>query len=214
MAEAAIVEMPVNAARKSKNSRKALKQKNPSSNEANILAQKLSAEPSPVPVPPSAEANPNKENVQGLPSPKKGKSKSKSKSKAKQQQENESPQQQDFERELQAMQEMMEKLKIEKEKTEELLKEKDEILKRKDEELKKLHRLKEFKPSVVSSRLSHYNSIEDYPCPFDRKNVFYVVFIRLMILLVSFVVSVPPDCSKHERQGTGQEGEEEGLPWN
>ena len=63
------------------------------------------------------------------------------------------------------MQEMLEKLKIEKEKTEEMLKEKDEILKQKEEEietrdreqqklqieLKKLQKMKEFKPIMVCS---------------------------------------------------------------
>ncbi|XP_010529634.1 PREDICTED: high mobility group B protein 6 [Tarenaya hassleriana] len=68
-----------------------------------------------------------------------------------------------FEKDLMEMQAMLEKMKIEKEKTEELLKEKDEILKRKDEELeskgaekdklkmelKKLQKMKEFKPNMV-----------------------------------------------------------------
>jgi upstream-binding transcription factor len=66
------------------------------------------------------------------------------------------------------MQEKMEQLRLEKEKTEELLKAKDEILKQKDEELenrgkeqeklqvelKKLQKLKEFKPTMVSFFIS------------------------------------------------------------
>ncbi|KAF3602591.1 hypothetical protein F2Q69_00033876 [Brassica cretica] len=67
-----------------------------------------------------------------------------------------------FEKDLLEMQTMMEKMKIEKDKTEELLKEKDEILRRKEEELvtrdaeqeklktelKKLQKMKEFKPNM------------------------------------------------------------------
>ncbi|XP_010439134.1 PREDICTED: high mobility group B protein 6-like [Camelina sativa] len=68
-----------------------------------------------------------------------------------------------FEKELMEMQAMMEKMKIEKDKTEELLKEKDEILRKKEEELetrdaeqeklklelKKLQKTKEFKPNMT-----------------------------------------------------------------
>ncbi|CAN6987097.1 hypothetical protein IGI04_001350 [Brassica rapa subsp. trilocularis] len=68
-----------------------------------------------------------------------------------------------FEKDLLEMQAMMEKMKIEKDKTEELLKEKDEILRRKEEELvtrdaeqeklkmelKKLQKMKEFKPIMT-----------------------------------------------------------------
>ncbi|KAF2541642.1 hypothetical protein F2Q68_00029968 [Brassica cretica] len=68
-----------------------------------------------------------------------------------------------FEKDLLEMQTMMEKMKIEKDKTEELLKEKDEILRRKEEELvtrdaeqeklktelKKLQKMKEFKPNMT-----------------------------------------------------------------
>ncbi|KAL2342691.1 hypothetical protein Fmac_003976 [Flemingia macrophylla] len=56
--------------------------------------------------------------------------------------------QQNFEKELLEMQEMLQQMRIEKEKTEELLKAKDEALKHKDEELKKLQKLKEFKPTL------------------------------------------------------------------
>ena len=68
-----------------------------------------------------------------------------------------------FERDLQEMQEKLEQLRLEKEKTEELLKARDEMLKIKEEELetrgreqeklqmelKKLQKLKEFKPTVT-----------------------------------------------------------------
>ncbi|KAK7399123.1 hypothetical protein VNO78_10299 [Psophocarpus tetragonolobus] len=57
-------------------------------------------------------------------------------------------QQQSFEKELLEMQEMLQQMRLEKEKTEELLKAKDEALKQKDQELKKLHKLKEFKPTM------------------------------------------------------------------
>lgn len=69
-----------------------------------------------------------------------------------------------FEKDLMEMQTMLEKMKIEKDKTEELLKEKDEILRKKEEELetrdaeqeklkvelKKLQKMKEFKPNMVN----------------------------------------------------------------
>ncbi|XVF10451.1 hypothetical protein REPUB_Repub07fG0184000 [Reevesia pubescens] len=156
MADTAVV---VNVPKKSRNNgRKALKQKTPSTNEANILAQKLS-QPSPTPVPSPMEADPSKENHEGLSqtltSPKRGKQAA---AKGKQ-----SKQQQSFEKDLQEMQEMLQKLSIEKEKAEELLKEKDEMLKLKEEELetkgkeqeklqmefKKLQKMKEFKPTMT-----------------------------------------------------------------
>lgn len=69
-----------------------------------------------------------------------------------------------YEKDLMEMQAMLEKMKIEKEKTEDLLKEKDEILRKKEEELetrdveqeklkvelKKLQKMKEFKPNMVT----------------------------------------------------------------
>ncbi|XP_021846691.1 high mobility group B protein 13 [Spinacia oleracea] len=134
---------------KKSRSRKALKEKNPSSNEANILAGK-SADPLDLPVS-VPESDPLKENHETLSQPRSEKKKSKSKSKAKKVEETNS-----FEKDLQEMQEMLEKMKIEKEKTEEILKEKDEILKKKDEEqqklqseLKKLQKMKEFKPTMT-----------------------------------------------------------------
>uniref|UniRef100_A0A1J3K9V9 High mobility group B protein 6 n=1 Tax=Noccaea caerulescens TaxID=107243 RepID=A0A1J3K9V9_NOCCA len=77
-----------------------------------------------------------------------------------------------FELDLLEMQAMLEKMKIEKDKTEELLKEKDEILRKKEEELesrdaeqeklkvelKKLQKMKEFKPNMTfacSQSLTH-----------------------------------------------------------
>ncbi|KAB5534780.1 hypothetical protein DKX38_017866 [Salix brachista] len=68
-----------------------------------------------------------------------------------------------FEKDFQEMQEMLQQLKLEKEKTEVLLKAKDEMLKAKDDEiemkgkeqekmkteLKKLQKLKEFKPTMT-----------------------------------------------------------------
>ncbi|XWS48826.1 hypothetical protein CRYUN_Cryun13aG0109800 [Craigia yunnanensis] len=154
MADAAIVDVP----KKSRNNaRKALKQKNPSTNEANILAQKL-LQPSPTAAPSPVEADFSKENHEGLSqpltSPKRGKAAAKGK---------QSKQQQSFEKDLQEMQDMLQKLRIEKEKTEELLKEKDGMLKMKEEELetkgkeqeklqmelKKLQKMKEFKPTMT-----------------------------------------------------------------
>ncbi|CAK8579315.1 unnamed protein product [Lathyrus sativus] len=110
--------------KKSRGSRKALKEKTPSASDANVIA---------------------------------GESKGKAASKKQQQ-----PKQQWFEQDLLEMQEKLQQLRLEKEKTDELLKEKDEILKQKDEELenrgkeheklqielKKLQKLKEFKPTM------------------------------------------------------------------
>jgi len=159
MAAAATSDLPMAAdpvPTKKGRSRKALKEKNPSSstNDANILAGKL-PEPSNSPAP---ETDPSKENHETLSHPRSEKKKSKAKSKGKQ-----TDPSSNFEKDLQEMQEMLEKLKIEKEKTEEMLKEKDEILKQKEEEIetrdreqqklqiefKKLQKMKEFKPIMV-----------------------------------------------------------------
>ncbi|KAL5052880.1 hypothetical protein RYX36_033562 [Vicia faba] len=109
-----VAEIPI-PTKKSRGSRKALKEKTPSASDANIIA----AEP-------------------------KGKAASK-----KQQQ----PKQQSFEQELLEMQEKLKQLRLEKEKTDELLKQKDEELENRGKEqeklqieLKKLQKLKEFKP--------------------------------------------------------------------
>ncbi|MBA0575176.1 hypothetical protein Golob_024885 [Gossypium lobatum] len=156
MADTAVV---VDVPRKSRNNgRRALKQKNPSSsspslstNEANILAQTLSQQLSPTQAPSPMKSDPSKENHDGLSQPLKGKAAGKGKQSKK-----------SFEKDLQEMQDMLQKLRIEKEKTEELLKEKDEMLKMKDEEienkgkeqeklqmeLKKLQKMKEFKPNM------------------------------------------------------------------
>lgn len=121
MADSTVAEIPT---KKSRGSRKPLKEKNPSASDANIIA---------------------------------GESKGKPASKKQQQ-----PKQQSFEQDLLEMQEKLQQLRLEKEKTDELLKAKDEILKQKDEELenrgkeheklqielKKLQKLKEFKPTM------------------------------------------------------------------
>lgn len=127
-------------------SRKALKEKNPSSNEANILAGTLQ-ESSPLAAAPANSAE--KEN---LSQPKSQKKKKKGASKAKHQPSEVSS----FEKEMQEMQEKMEKLMIEKEQTEEMLKAREEALEQKEKEqeklkieLKKLQKMKEFKPTMV-----------------------------------------------------------------
>ncbi|KAE8694630.1 High mobility group B protein 13 [Hibiscus syriacus] len=153
MADAAAL---VNVHKKSRyNARKALKQKTPSTNDANILAQKLSQASPVVSSPTEADDNSKKNHntlSETLVSPKRGKASGKGKQ----------SKQQSLEKDVQEMQEMLRKLKIEKEKTEELLKEKDEILKMKEEELetkgkgqeklqmqlKKLQKMKEFKPNM------------------------------------------------------------------
>ncbi|OVA01925.1 High mobility group box domain [Macleaya cordata] len=130
-------------------SRKALKPKNPSENEANILAGKISSKPSSSPV--SAPENVGKENQEILFSAKKTKPTTKAKSSNK-----------SFEKELETMKEKFEQMRLEKAKTEELLKNRAEMLKQKEEELeirgqeqeklqlelKKLQKLKEFKPTM------------------------------------------------------------------
>lgn len=136
-------------------SRRVLKEKNPSTNEANVLAKKVCESSTPAV---SMESESRKENHQSASqpqphsSPKRGKAASKKQSK------------QSFEKDLLEMQEKLQQLRLEKEKTEELLKAKDEMLKQKDEELdergreqeklqmelKKLQKLKEFKPTMVS----------------------------------------------------------------
>ncbi|XP_027341422.1 high mobility group B protein 6-like [Abrus precatorius] len=123
-----VAEVPTKRSR----GRRVLKEKKtPSTNEANILAGKVS-ESSTTPISP-----PDKARVA-------------------------SKKQQSFEKELLEMQEKLQQLRLEKEKTEELLKAKDEALKLKEEELesreraqeklhielKKLQKLKEFKPTM------------------------------------------------------------------
>ncbi|KAL5989212.1 hypothetical protein ACLOJK_010102 [Asimina triloba] len=136
---------PVPAKRGGGRSRKALKPKEPTSNEANILAGN--------PSPSSLVGKENQDGLRLLLSPTKIKpvgTKQKSGKHA-------------LAAELQQMQEKLEQMRIEKEKTEELLTERDEMLKRKEEELeargkeqeklqlelKKLQKLKEFKPTMV-----------------------------------------------------------------
>ncbi|CAN6693559.1 unnamed protein product [Malus baccata var. baccata] len=152
--------------RKPRASRRALKDKNPSGNAANILAGKvLDAAPSPIQTP--WDSNPEKENHASLSqtrtSPKKSAKAAASKKQAKQKK----TQPSSFEKELEEMQEKLQAMKLEKEKTLELLKEKNEILKTKEEdlamkgreqdklqmELKKLQKLKEFKPTVMEMEM-------------------------------------------------------------
>ncbi|EEF51321.1 high mobility group B protein 13 [Ricinus communis] len=171
-------QVPTKKPRKKRNH--PLKEKNPSTNEANIMAQKLSAI-SPVPAPPSDAADASKENHESLSQPRSSpkKLKAKAATKAKQTKQSSSSSAttttNSFEKEMQEMQEMLQKLKLEKEKTDELLKEKDEILKAKQEELenkgkeqeklqmelKKLQKLKEFKPNMNFPLLQSFNEEQD-----------------------------------------------------
>ncbi|XP_059662232.1 high mobility group B protein 6-like [Cornus florida] len=155
MADTAIsADLPLGAApiRGKRGNRKALKQKNTSSNEANILAATTS-QPSPV-LPPVDNDSAGKENHESLSlSAKKTRAASKSKKQSKQ----------SFEKELEEMQERLQQLRLEKEKTEDMLKARDDMLKQKEEELetrgreqeklqtelKKLQKLKEFKPTMT-----------------------------------------------------------------
>ncbi|XP_068666764.1 high mobility group B protein 6-like [Aristolochia californica] len=132
--------------KKGRKGRKALKPKNAPATGANVLS--LQASKSPL----KTFVEPGKENLQGLSSPTNhGKVRLKSKESK-----------QSFADELLDLQKKLEQMQLEKDKTEELLKERDEMLKRKEEELenrgkeqeklqkelKKLQKLKEFKPSV------------------------------------------------------------------
>lgn len=149
MADSATAEIPINGepagrTKKPRNSRKALKDKNSSPEEPQSQSMVTKVTQSSV----------EESLSQNLSSPKK----SKSKAAPKKQQAKPS-----FDKELQEMQDMLQQLRLDKEKTEELLKAKDEILKQKDEELKtrdkeqeklqielkKLQKLKEFKPTMV-----------------------------------------------------------------
>ncbi|KAA8528259.1 hypothetical protein F0562_035490 [Nyssa sinensis] len=157
MADTAIADMPTVAdtgrAKKGKN-RKALKQKKASSNEVNILAGTIS-QSSPTPIAPPVDDSAGKENHESLSQPRAAR-KTKAALKSKQPQ-------QSFEKELLEMQEKLQQLRLEKEKTDELLKARDDMLKLKEEELatrgreqdklqmelKKLQKLKEFKPTMT-----------------------------------------------------------------
>ncbi|KAL3499247.1 hypothetical protein ACH5RR_038340 [Cinchona calisaya] len=151
---ASIAEIPFvsePAPTKKARSRRALKQKNlsSSSNAANILAG-TAAIPQPSPVaPPSEKENPESLALSQKKS-KRGASKKGAAAAANQQPDL------SFEKELQEMQEKLQKLRIEKEQTEELLKVKEEALKQNEEEkeklhleLKKLQKVKEFKPTMT-----------------------------------------------------------------
>lgn len=157
MADTATAE-PVAFPKKPRNGRKALKEKN-----ASVATDLPPTSACPIPSPMSKD-DPTKENHESLSEPKKGKSGAAASKKQQQAKQSTASSASSFEKELLEMQEMLQQLKIEKEKTEELLKEKDEMLKMKEEELetrgkkqeklqvelKKLQKLKEFKPTMVS----------------------------------------------------------------
>ncbi|XP_073028929.1 high mobility group B protein 13-like [Primulina eburnea] len=122
-------------------SRKALKQKNSSSNDSSINIVPAAAPP--------PESSVGKENGMSFSQKKTRKGDPKAKQK-------QSSEESCFERELREMQENLEKLKIEKEQTEEMLKAREESLKQKDQEqeklkmeIKKLQKIKEFKPTMA-----------------------------------------------------------------
>lgn len=149
-----VAEVPTRRSR----SKRALKDKNSSTNDANsnIIVAKVPESTPPLSVPSDEVA---KENNETLSQPKKGGRAASKKQNTKQQQSSSS-----FEKDLLEMQEKLQQLRLEKEKTEELLKAKDEALKQKEQELesrgheqeklqtelKKLQKLKEFKPTMVS----------------------------------------------------------------
>ncbi|XP_010055848.2 high mobility group B protein 6 [Eucalyptus grandis] len=181
MADTAVSE--VIPTKKPRNSRKALKQKNPSSNEANILAQQQQTLPPPQPAGDDDSGSALKENQESLSQPRSSPKKSKPRANSKKQV---AAPASDFEKEMQEMQEMMERLRIEKAKTEEMLKDRDEMLKQKEEELevkgreheklqgelKKLQKIKEFKPTMtfpmVQSGRDEHEKEKKKGCP-ERK---------------------------------------------
>ncbi|GAA0142070.1 hypothetical protein LIER_35510 [Lithospermum erythrorhizon] len=130
IAQAPIVSNPIPT--KKARSRKALKPKDSSTDEANILAGSI---PESSPVMPPPEDSVEKENHESL-SKNKAKKVTKKGVKAKQSHDDA------MEKELLALQEKLQKMTIEKEQTEEMLKEKDL-------ELKKLQKAKEFKPILT-----------------------------------------------------------------
>ncbi|KAM2227818.1 hypothetical protein ACFXTI_014587 [Malus domestica] len=120
--------------RKPRASRRALKDKKPSATETNIVAGKVSdAAPSPIQIP--SDFNPVKENHESLSQPRTSLKKSVKAAAFKKQARQKQTQPSSFEKELKEMQEKLQAMRLEKEKTEELLKEKDEILKIKEKEL-------------------------------------------------------------------------------
>lgn len=184
MADTAISSAPIFAdlvPTKKGRSRKALKPKDPSSNDANILAGEVSqSSPTIIPSPPEESAG--KENHESLSQPqslKKKKKTTKGASKTKSQQPNQS-----FEKEFEEMQAKLQQLTLAKEQTDELLKEKEETLKLREEELetrgreqeklqmelKKLQKLKEFKPTMVCSSLSFSMFFLEFTYPFCLVN--------------------------------------------
>ncbi|KAK1438500.1 hypothetical protein QVD17_04309 [Tagetes erecta] len=131
-----------------KRSRKPLNPKTCSTNESNIVAGEIS-QPSLL-----ADNSAGKENIGSLSQHKSPKIKKSSK--AKKQAQPESTASNSFEKELKEMQEKLEKMTLEKQQAEELLKLKDQELEshnREQEkikmELKKLQKLKEFKPNMT-----------------------------------------------------------------
>lgn len=132
---------------KKKKSRKPLNPKTCSTNESNIVAGEISQ-------PPLLPDNPaGKENAGSLSQHKSPKIKKSSKEKRQPQPESASF---SFEKELKEMQEKLEKMTLEKQQAEELLKLKDQELEAHNieqekikMEFKKLQKLKEFKPNMV-----------------------------------------------------------------
>lgn len=199
-----VAEIPTK--RRSRGNRKALKETNPSTNEANIIAGKISESSSDTPI--SAQS-------ENLSQPKK---KEKAAASKKQQQ---SKQQQSFEKDLLEMQEKLQQLRLEKEKTEELLKAKDEILKQKEEELenrgkvqeklqielKKLQKLKEFKPTMVSLLISYFNSYRSLSSFFQFLNLFLFIYVGSCLFVYSCTMYT--EFAYAERKGTRKEGQEE-----
>ncbi|XP_038882160.1 high mobility group B protein 6-like [Benincasa hispida] len=148
MADSATAELPITGApagptKKPRNSRKPLKDKNSSKKvtQSESMVTKVTQQ---------SEGEILSQNKSSAKKPK-------SKAAAKKQ-----PAKQSFDKDLHEMQDMLQQLRLDKEKTEELLKAKDEMLKQKDEELKtkdkeqeklqielkKLQKLKEFKPTM------------------------------------------------------------------
>lgn len=132
-----------------KRTRKPLNPKTTSQNESNIVTGAISQSPI------LPENSTGKENSESLSQQKSPKIKKSSKSKKNK---NPEPATFSFEKELQEMQEKLEKMTLEKQQAEEMLKLKEQELESHNKEqekvkmeLKKLQKLKEFKPTMVYS---------------------------------------------------------------
>ncbi|MED6170129.1 High mobility group B protein 6 [Stylosanthes scabra] len=169
-------------------SKRALKDKNSSTNDsATTITTKVSEFTPPISEQVMVKENLDTTTTTTLSQPKKGRAASKKQSTKQQEQQSSS-----FEKELLEMQEKLQRLHLEKEKTEELLKAKDEALKLKDQELqtrgkeqeklqtelKKLQKLKEFKPTMNLPLLKDNKEQQDKKDKKKRPSAPYILWCK------------------------------------